>query len=1120
LLALIVVLYFVATSSAFFRGFILPRVARALNAEITVGDASISPFSQVVLRQLKVKTTGPEPLLVTDEVRARYSLWSILGGNLRVDEVTIASPVVHIVQNADGTSNLDPLLKKEEKPAAKPAAKSTGPLRLEVRNVALKNATVRSERHSKDGSRQVIELSDVNIGLDQLKNGGAGKLTLAAAMKMERAEGTARDALQSKGSGAIDFTLGADLMPQTIKGQVTHEIVKAEGALRDFTGHRSVLNCDITATEVKNLGLEFRQADKLLGALRVSGPFDINKLEGRLKAEVLSIDRQVLNLLGATHGWDFGNSTINATNLIEISQKGSVIAASGKLAGRQLGIKQGGLSTPPLDLDFEYQTTVNLADKTALLQKLDLRGVQGRNDLLRAILDRPMNLTWGQSQPGFKESSLQLAINKLNLADLQPFLGGVSLAGKLDAQVNLLAQQDGRQLTSELTAKIQELNAQAGSNKIERASVQLQLTGQLDNFKNAHLEKYSLEFGQPNRALLTASGSASYNIENGDLNARTTLEASMPGLLQLVSVPQLAATAGTLKLAGLYSQKDRQTSASGNLVFGDFTGRYGEYQFQNYQTTFDFDVAIKEQLVQIRRLALALRQGFESGGSCDVAGKYNITKQSGEFTFNTVDLNENALRPFLAATLAPNKLVSVSFNGKGSANCNLQSDSTVKAEFKLANLVVADPKNKLPTSPLSAGLVFDGAVQKQLLILRQLLLTLSPTPRAKNQLQLSGKIDLAGTNAAPGEIILRADSLDVTPYYDLFAGKPESAAKEPEKKAAAPQPTPPPTEPEPISLPFQQFTFDAKVDQLYLREIAVSNFVANAKVNGGEVTLKPFQFTLNGAPVSANARLNLGVKGWTYDVSANADRIPLEPIANSFTPDSRGQYQGLILANMQIKGAGVTGVSLKKSLSGHFSYGYTNANIQLLGKKAKLLIWPIATLLRINDLTKSPLNWLYAQGGLGGGKIKLNRFSVQSEAFEAHAQGEVPIADVLMNSPLNLPVEFSLRRSLAQKSGLTPPNAPPNAPYVALPRFVTIKGTLGEPKSDLNELALGGLLLKSGVGIAEKAGVNVGGKTGDILKGVGDLLTRQKPANTNDAANTNAPTPSNPLDLFRKPKKK
>jgi len=91
----------------------------------------------------------------------------------------------------------------------------------------------------------------------------------------------------------------------------------------------------------------------------------------------------------------------------------------------------------------------------------------------------------------------------------------------------------------------------------------------------------------------------------------------------------------------------------------------------------------------------------------------------------------------------------------------------------------------------------------------------------------------------------------------------------------------------------------------------------------------------------------------------------------------------------------------------------------------------------------------------------------------------------------------------------------PDIRYVMLPKFVTIKGTFGEPKSDLNELALGGLLLKSGVGIAEKLGVNVGGKTGDAIKGVGNLLTGQKPAATNQPSKNTAPK-VNPLDLFKK----
>src|SRR4051812_25612786 len=53
---LVVVVYFVGTSSAFFKGVILPRVGKALNADITVSEASIRPFKEVVLKDLKVRT--------------------------------------------------------------------------------------------------------------------------------------------------------------------------------------------------------------------------------------------------------------------------------------------------------------------------------------------------------------------------------------------------------------------------------------------------------------------------------------------------------------------------------------------------------------------------------------------------------------------------------------------------------------------------------------------------------------------------------------------------------------------------------------------------------------------------------------------------------------------------------------------------------------------------------------------------------------------------------------------------------------------------------------------------------------------------------------------------------
>jgi len=122
---LLIIAWFVVTSESFFKGTILPRVGKAMNATITADSASMSPFSQVILRGVKIQTTGTEPLLTVTELRARYSLTAMMGGNIKVDEVLIDSPAVTVIENANGTRNTDPLMQASAQPNAKESKPTT-----------------------------------------------------------------------------------------------------------------------------------------------------------------------------------------------------------------------------------------------------------------------------------------------------------------------------------------------------------------------------------------------------------------------------------------------------------------------------------------------------------------------------------------------------------------------------------------------------------------------------------------------------------------------------------------------------------------------------------------------------------------------------------------------------------------------------------------------------------------------------------------------------------------------------------------------------------------------------------------------------------------------------------
>ncbi len=401
-------------------------------------------------------------------------------------------------------------------------------------------------------------------------------------------------------------------------------------------------------------------------------------------------------------------------------------------------------------------------------------------------------------------------------------------------------------------------------------------------------------------------------------------------------------------------------------------------------------------------------------------------------------------------------------------------------------------------------------------------------------MQVNGKVDMSQSNAITGNIKLAADSLDVTRYYDTFSAKPNPDNTKP-GSTAPPSSTPSPgettreskpqKEPEPVKLPLRNFVVDATVGRFYLREVEITNFQTGLKLDESTVAIQPLQMALNGAPVDGKVILDLGMPGYKYDVNFTANKIPLEPLANTFAPENRGKYKGNLLADLKVTGAGVTGTSMKKYLGGRFDLIFTNANIQIVNPQLKGFLGPIATFLGAPELLDTPINQISTSGQIGNGKISIAQLALVSGAFLAESKGDITIADDLMKSPINnWPMRFSVNRTVAQKVRIAPKNTPADQPYVPLPDFIQVAGTLDAPKAklDLNLRSIGGTVL-------DKFGNKIPGvdqKTGNILQGLGGILggktgTNQPPANSNQPPASTAPSGGNPfnlLDPFRKKK--
>jgi hypothetical protein len=990
LILVLVIAYFVGTSSWALKSIILPKVSTAMNAKVTVDNASISPFSAVTLNGLKVETTGTEPLVSAKEVRLRYSLMDIIKGNINVSEVTLESPMVNLVTTADGDSNSPLPPEKPDVTKNKPPT-STGkenPPQLNFGKISLRNATVRVSNQLQAADAfpiDLIELSGLNLSLENLGNGRTGKLTLDSIVKVAVGLNMPTNgAITLKLTGNYDMALGANLQPQVVKGQTKLDVSEAKGAFQQAAAIGVVLNTDLTPTQLNDVSVRVAQNGQALAALAASGPFNAETMEGKLAVVLSGVDRQVLGLVGGPLGMDFNQTAISSTNTIELTQKGKMVTVNGALLVGNFSVTKQGQTTPTLDVRSSYAVAYDELKQTALVQSFVLNGTQNNAEFLRGTLAKPMRLDLGAASGAVGESAFDLVVTNFNLPDWRAFLGtNVALtSGRAGVNLNLLSRQAGKELL----------------------------------------------------------------------------------------------IAGTVNL-------------------DDLTGTMDANRFDRFATALNVDVALHGVDLEIKKLSGALQQSGQAGGTFDVTGRYHLTNQTGLITVTLAELNQHTLKSFLAAALGDKKLESVVINSKTTAKLDGADKVAVQTEFHVANLVVNDPSGQVPRTPLAVDLTADVAKAGQVADLRAVQVALTKTERAPNVLNLAGRVDMTKSDAWTGNMKITSDGLDVTPYYDIFAGNKPKTETTTGTKPQAPTETKPETEPGPTTLPFSQFTAEMSIAKFFLREVAISNLVSKTVIEGPRVNVNPFTLTLNGAPVNFSALVNLAVAGYEYDVNAKLAGVPVEPLVNSFAPERRGQMKGDLFTLVQIKGAGVTGPNLKKNLGGQIGLTLTNANVQVTQYQwLKQILTPISIALRIPQLSESPLNWIDAQATISNGMVHLPGAIAESSVFRGGMSGTMTMNEVLTNSALNnLPVDIALRRNVSDAARMTPSGTPAGVQFVTLPRFVSVTGTAGNPKTKIDTIAVTRLL-------AGTVGNYLGGDAGKILKGIGNLGT----GSSTNAIGTNA----------------
>ncbi|MDW7979647.1 MAG: AsmA family protein [Verrucomicrobiales bacterium] len=1112
----LVAAYLVATSAPFIKAIVLPRLGRQLGVELTVADASVQPFKLVLLRGVKAQPPDHAPVFSASEVRARYSLWSILRGKLTVHELAVESPVFTLIQNADGTSNLDPirtaLAKRAAPAAAQPPAK---PLQLDIGRIAINKAAVEVVERRNGAVVNLRRVTNISIAISDLRDGHTARLTIEGDVHV--AQGTGIAALAGKLSGEFAFGLLTNARLHSISGKAQWQVTSASGNLSELALLRAELKCDVRPTEIAEVSLRFFRSTNPLGQLRLSGTFDVEKAAGDLTAEILNLDKHVLNLAGAAGGLDFGPTKINSTNRIRIAPAAAQVSVAGQLDVRQLSVRMHDQSTPALDLQANYSLNIDRIAKRLELLELTISGVQGRRQLIDARLARPMAVSWGTGIANVPDSAFELQITGIDLADWKPFTRGITPAGSVDLQAKLATEQGGKILRFAFGASATAAELVLGTNRVGGLSAKAQIRGYTEALERVVLSEFRADAAARGHEVFALAGAGNFDIAGQLGEAQLRLKCALPAITALLANNDLNLQSGTIVLETRFGQTQQTQRVAGTLQLDSASGRIGPSEFTDWAASAEFDLSRETGQIEFKRIKCGFFQGGKPCGDVVLNGKFSITGRSGEANLQLTGLTERALAPLLGPMLKEFKLASVTMNGTVATKLEQVRTGSAKLELQITNLVMADLQGRKLSPPLGAKLVVDSLIQTQAVELRQCELTLDPTPRAANKVSVAGSVAAAGAGAVSGTLRLTSDALDLTPFYDAFAGF--GAQKAPSR--GTPPPAQEQTEPEPVQLPFANLSLDLAIKKLYLRDVEAANLLVRAQIRGARVSVDPARLELGSGRVNAKSDLDLGVPGWSYEVAFSAADVPIAPLANSFSTDYRGLASGRLFAEATIKGRGITGSSLQRALTGAASITLTNANVQMVGRKTRLLVTPIALVLGLEELTRAAVTGVDARLVAGNGAIRLTHAEVVSDLFVARTGGEILIAPRLPDSRINdWPVNIALRRSLAEKARLIAPGTDADAAFIHLPIFAKLGGTVSQPEAKIDKLVIAGMIAKAAGAIPGVAG----DKAGAILQGVGGLLTGQFPGQpgtaTNQVPTNGAPAkpvlPLNPLDLFKR----
>ena len=1077
LAVLLVAGWLFVSSSFFLRTFVLPKAGEALGGELTASEAGWSPLSSVRLAKLRFVPSGQtEPLFTADELNVDHDLFAILGGTIQLGKVSLAKPVIRLAKGADGKANYDAVIAQLNAPTGDTAA---APTQINITDVTVSGANFSMTTTAADGAAETLAVQLTEFSIDRLANGQPAQVKLITALQTSSSDG---QAVEASGDFSGTIQLGADLAPGQTVAELQLAFANGAGPLEQLNDSQLTAAIEAGLPDVQKLTLKIQRGDAVLADATLSGKFDPATLDSDLNISAAFQDGEWALPIPGLEPAQLQVATRSQLNArVQLQDKGNAIAVNGKLTGSETSLRTHWDPAKPataektdgLQLEMEFDTGVNLNKQSVKLNKLSLSTAKGEAKPLTATLAKPMTLALGDLAAAGSDSVLAIQIDRLDLAEWPSFVGHFASAGIADGTLNLNVSNAGRSFAVSLDSTVENLTVTGADPKLAGTNLEMAMNGKLDDWQKLAADNLHIAIGKGSEAWANFDGSASGTLENFTAKGQGRLQLGQ--VAGLFPVPGLKANAGKVDYSVTLGQAGKISTIGTKATVSGFDGSYDDWTFSNWDIGVDGQAKFDENTVSIEQAKLTFSQQAKPQGELDVTGELPLGQAEGKLELTASGVLADLLNAAAQPWLAPIEVTQSQTQTKATVLLGADGSVAVESTGALGRLMLTEGDKPLLAKPTTIGLALKTKLSGDDIELNQTDISLPKSDRAANKLSATGKLSVPAGKDISGSLKISSDAVDLDSVIGLL----------PENEATA-------TEGDFVNdlsgLPdaFAGLALDLQLQlvKAFWDNITIAKANISGKAGGKVIDLPKVQFELNGLPVSGSLRIDKSKPNPAYAFEVQLKDQLAQPLVAAFDPESKESVAGKVTVLAKLDSSGKTQGEFWANLKGTTEFKFAEGDLRVFSDTTKILLTPVAILLRLPDMLNSPIDSMHAKLKIENKRVQLETCEVKGSVFVAGATGAIALDETLEASALDLPVQLSIRRDLADKAGLIPKGTPLSAKFVKLPDFVKVGGTIGEPKTKTDKLAIVGLLGQSAAGLPG----TIENKAGGLLENAANLL--------------------------------